>query len=38
MASTGDIAAAVAFLAGPGSGAVAGQVPQPSGGVTGTRA
>ncbi len=33
-----DIAAAVAFLAGPGSGAVVGQVLQPNGGVTRTRA
>jgi 2-hydroxycyclohexanecarboxyl-CoA dehydrogenase len=38
LASPGDIAAAVAFLAGPGSGAVIGQVLQPNGGVTRTRA
>jgi 2-hydroxycyclohexanecarboxyl-CoA dehydrogenase len=38
LASPDDIAAAVAFLAGPGSGAVIGQVLQPSGGVTRTRA
>jgi 2-hydroxycyclohexanecarboxyl-CoA dehydrogenase len=38
LASVEDIAAAVAFLAGPGSGAVVGQVLQPSGGVTRTRA
>ena len=38
LASPADIAAAVAFLAGPGSGAVVGQVLQPSGGVTRTRA
>jgi len=38
LASTNDIAAAVAFLAGPGSGAVIGQVLQPNGGVTRTRA
>ncbi|HEY6278277.1 MAG TPA: SDR family oxidoreductase [Streptosporangiaceae bacterium] len=38
LASVEDIAAAVAFLAGPGSGAVIGQVLQPNGGVTRTRA
>jgi 2-hydroxycyclohexanecarboxyl-CoA dehydrogenase len=38
LASPDDIAAAVSFLAGPGSGAVVGQVLQPSGGVTRTRA
>ena len=38
LASPDDIAAAVAFLAGPGSGAVIGQVLQPNGGVTRTRA
>ena len=38
LASPADIAAAVAFLAGPGSGAVIGQVLQPNGGVTRTRA
>jgi 2-hydroxycyclohexanecarboxyl-CoA dehydrogenase len=38
LASAEDIAAAVAFLAGPGSSAVVGQVLQPSGGVTRTRA
>src|SRR6266516_3403475 len=38
LASPADIAAAVAFLAGPGSGAVVGQVLQPNGGVTRTRA
>jgi NAD(P)-dependent dehydrogenase (short-subunit alcohol dehydrogenase family) len=38
LASPEDIAAAVAFLAGPGSGAVIGQVLQPNGGVTRTRA
>jgi len=38
LASAGDIAAAVSFLAGPGSSAVVGQVLQPSGGVTRTRA
>jgi len=38
LASPDDIAAAVAFLAGPGSSAVIGQVLQPSGGVTRTRA
>jgi 2-hydroxycyclohexanecarboxyl-CoA dehydrogenase len=38
LASPQDIAAAVAFLAGPASSAVIGQVLQPSGGVTRTRA
>jgi 2-hydroxycyclohexanecarboxyl-CoA dehydrogenase len=38
LARPEDIAAAVAFLAGPGSGAVVGQVLQPNGGVTRTRA
>lgn len=38
LASPDDIAAAVAFLAGPGSSAVIGQVLQPTGGVTRTRA
>jgi 2-hydroxycyclohexanecarboxyl-CoA dehydrogenase len=38
LASPEDIAAAVSFLAGPGSSAVVGQVLQPSGGVTRTRA
>jgi 2-hydroxycyclohexanecarboxyl-CoA dehydrogenase len=38
LASPAEIAAAVAFLAGPGSGAVIGQVLQPNGGVTRTRA
>jgi 2-hydroxycyclohexanecarboxyl-CoA dehydrogenase len=38
LASPDDIAGAVAFLAGPGSGAVVGQVLQPNGGVTRTRA
>jgi len=38
LASPADIAAAVAFLAGPGSSAVIGQVLQPNGGVTRTRA
>ena len=38
LASPDDIAGAVAFLAGPGSGAVIGQVLQPNGGVTRTRA
>ena len=38
LQSPDDIAAAVAFLAGPGSSAVIGQVLQPSGGVTRTRA
>ena len=38
LASPDDIAAAVSFLAGPGSSAVIGQVLQPNGGVTRTRA
>jgi NAD(P)-dependent dehydrogenase (short-subunit alcohol dehydrogenase family) len=38
LASADDIAAAVSFLAGPGSSALVGQVLQPSGGVTRTRA
>ncbi len=38
LASTGDIAAAAAFLAGQGGSAFVGQVLQPSGGVTRTRA
>jgi 2-hydroxycyclohexanecarboxyl-CoA dehydrogenase len=38
LASPDDIAAAVSFLAGPGSSAVVGQVLQPNGGVTRTRA
>jgi 2-hydroxycyclohexanecarboxyl-CoA dehydrogenase len=38
LASADDIAGAVSFLAGPGSGAVIGQVLQPNGGVTRTRA
>jgi NAD(P)-dependent dehydrogenase (short-subunit alcohol dehydrogenase family) len=38
LAAAADIAAAVAFLAGPGSGAVVGQILQPNGGVTRTRA
>jgi NAD(P)-dependent dehydrogenase (short-subunit alcohol dehydrogenase family) len=38
LASPEDIAGAVAFLAGPGSSAVVGQILQPSGGVTRTRA
>ena len=38
LASPEDIAAAVAFLAGPGSSAVVGQILQPNGGVTRTRA
>jgi NAD(P)-dependent dehydrogenase (short-subunit alcohol dehydrogenase family) len=38
LASPQDIAAAVAFLAGPASSAVVGQVLQPTGGVTRTRA
>lgn len=38
LASPDDIAAAVAFLAGPGSSAVVGQILQPNGGVTRTRA
>ena len=38
LASAEDIAGAVSFLAGPGSSAVIGQILQPSGGVTRTRA
>jgi NAD(P)-dependent dehydrogenase (short-subunit alcohol dehydrogenase family) len=38
LASPDDIAAAVAFLAGPGSSAIVGQILQPNGGVTRTRA
>jgi NAD(P)-dependent dehydrogenase (short-subunit alcohol dehydrogenase family) len=38
LATADQIAATVAFLAGPGSSAVIGQVLQPSGGVTRTRA
>jgi len=38
LASPEDIAGAVAFLAGPGSSAVVGQILQPNGGVTRTRA
>jgi len=38
LASPQDIAAAIAFLAGPASSAVIGQVLQPNGGVTRTRA
>jgi NAD(P)-dependent dehydrogenase (short-subunit alcohol dehydrogenase family) len=38
LASTGDIAASVSFLAGPGATAFTGQVLQPTGGVTRTRA
>jgi 2-hydroxycyclohexanecarboxyl-CoA dehydrogenase len=38
LATVADIAGAVSFLAGPGSSAVLGQVLQPSGGVTRTRA
>lgn len=38
LASPQDIAAAVAFLAGPASSAVIGQILQPAGGVTRTRA
>jgi NAD(P)-dependent dehydrogenase (short-subunit alcohol dehydrogenase family) len=38
LASADDIAGAVSFLAGPGSGAVIGQILQPNGGVTRTRA
>jgi NAD(P)-dependent dehydrogenase (short-subunit alcohol dehydrogenase family) len=38
LARPEDIAAAVAFLAGPGSSAVVGQILQPNGGVTRTRA
>jgi NAD(P)-dependent dehydrogenase (short-subunit alcohol dehydrogenase family) len=38
LARPDDIAAAVAFLAGPGSSAMVGQILQPNGGVTRTRA
>ncbi len=38
LATVGDIAGAVSFLAGPGGSAFVGQVLQPSGGVTRTRA
>lgn len=38
LAAPEDIAGAVAFLASPGAGAMVGQVIQPSGGVTRTRA
>jgi 2-hydroxycyclohexanecarboxyl-CoA dehydrogenase len=38
LASPDDIAGAVAFLAGPGASAVVGQILQPNGGVTRTRA
>src|SRR5580704_4245068 len=38
LASAEDIAAAVSFLAGPGSSAIVGQILQPNGGVTRTRA
>jgi NAD(P)-dependent dehydrogenase (short-subunit alcohol dehydrogenase family) len=38
LASPDDIAAAVAVLAGPGSSAIVGQILQPNGGVTRTRA
>jgi 2-hydroxycyclohexanecarboxyl-CoA dehydrogenase len=38
LATAEDIAGAVSFLAGPGSGAVIGQILQPNGGVTRTRA
>jgi 2-hydroxycyclohexanecarboxyl-CoA dehydrogenase len=38
LATTDDVAAAVAFLAGPGGSAFVGQVLQPGGGVTRTRA
>jgi NAD(P)-dependent dehydrogenase (short-subunit alcohol dehydrogenase family) len=38
LASAGDIAGAIAYLAGPGSSAVVGQILQPNGGVTRTRA
>ncbi|MGI9007781.1 MAG: SDR family NAD(P)-dependent oxidoreductase [Streptosporangiaceae bacterium] len=38
LATTADIAGAVAFLAGPGGSAFVGQVLQPAGGVTRTRA
>jgi 2-hydroxycyclohexanecarboxyl-CoA dehydrogenase len=38
LASAADIAGAIAYLAGPGSSAVVGQILQPNGGVTRTRA
>ena len=38
LAATDDIAAAISFLAGPGATAFIGQVLQPTGGVTRTRA
>jgi NAD(P)-dependent dehydrogenase (short-subunit alcohol dehydrogenase family) len=38
LAATADIAASVSFLAGPGASAFTGQVLQPTGGVTRTRA
>jgi NAD(P)-dependent dehydrogenase (short-subunit alcohol dehydrogenase family) len=38
LATPEEIAGAVAFLAGPEGSAVTGQVPQPNGGVTRTRA
>jgi len=38
LAGPDDIAATVAFLAGPGSSAIVGQILQPNGGVTRTRA
>jgi len=38
LATTDDIAAAISFLAGPGSTGFVGQVLQPTGGVTRTRA
>jgi NAD(P)-dependent dehydrogenase (short-subunit alcohol dehydrogenase family) len=38
LASARDIAGAIAYLAGPGSSAVVGQILQPNGGVTRTRA
>jgi len=38
LASADDIAGAIAYLAGPGSSAVVGQILQPNGGVTRTRA
>lgn len=38
LATVGDIAGAVAFLAGPGGSAFVGQILQPNGGVTRTRA
>jgi NAD(P)-dependent dehydrogenase (short-subunit alcohol dehydrogenase family) len=38
LATPGEIAGAVAFLAGPGGSAVVGQILQPNGGVARTRA